>query len=58
MLVCKYCGSEEVVYDAWVNVNDYEDVQIFDDVYCKECESSTSLIEEDLFVPSTVENNV
>ena len=45
MLVCKYCGSDEVVYDAWVNVNDYEDVQIFDDVYCKECEQTTYLID-------------
>ena len=46
MLVCSLCGSDEVVYDAWVNVNNYGDVQIFDDVYCKECEQSTTLTEE------------
>jgi hypothetical protein len=49
MLVCSLCGSDEVVYDAWVNVNDYEDVQIFDDVYCKGCEQTTHLITEEEF---------
>ena len=41
--VCRECGSDEVYYDAYVNVNDPDDVETFDEVYCMGCHSSTKL---------------
>ena len=38
--VCTHCGSGNVMCDAWVAVNDPDDVQTFDDLYCENCESS------------------
>lgn len=38
--VCTKCGSANVLADAFVHVNDPEDVRTFDDVYCENCESS------------------
>ena len=41
--VCSACGSEEVFYDAYVGVNDGEDVRTFDAVFCDNCGGETSL---------------
>ena len=38
--VCTLCGSGNVMRDTWVAVNDLNDVQTFDDLYCENCESS------------------
>lgn len=38
--VCSACGSANVQRDAWVHVNDPEEVRTFDDLYCENCESS------------------
>jgi formylmethanofuran dehydrogenase subunit E len=38
MQLCKECGSENIFYDAFVNVNDPDHVRIYDQVYCEECE--------------------
>lgn len=44
-LVCKYCGSTDVLRDAWVNLNDNEQViSVFDTWYCNNCECETSPI--------------
>lgn len=49
---CKYCGSEDVLRDAWASwdfgkqewvLND-----VFDAAHCNTCEGETSLIEEEV----------
>lgn len=35
---CPYCDSENVFNDAYVNVNDPDDVRIFDALFCMDCE--------------------
>lgn len=34
---CPKCGSESVLHDAYVAMNDEEDVRIFDDKVCDTC---------------------
>ena len=36
--VCTYCGSPRVKRDAWVSVNDPDDVSVFDDTFCEDCD--------------------
>lgn len=38
--ICTHCGSGNVMRDAWVAVNDPDNVRTFDDLYCENCESS------------------
>ena len=45
--VCCECGSDDVWYDAWANVNDIGDVRTFDHTYCGDCDEETSTIDED-----------
>ncbi len=46
--VCKTCGSERVVKDAWVYWNPatglWELENVFDQKYCQHCESETSFV--------------
>ena len=35
--VCAKCGSANLLWDAFVHVNDLEDVRIFDNMYCEGC---------------------
>lgn len=35
--VCTYCGSPRVYSDAYVGMNDSNDVLLFDDKYCDDC---------------------
>ena len=44
MKVCRECGSANVYWDAYVGVNDPEDVRTFDNVFCDDCEVQTSLV--------------
>lgn len=44
MKVCRECGSKNVYWDAYVGVNDPEDVRTFDNVFCDDCEGQTSLV--------------
>lgn len=44
--VCNECGSDCVYFDAWVGVNDREDVDIFSNTYCKNCSAECWIIEE------------
>lgn len=48
-LVCSECGSSDVWYDAYVNVNDQSAVRLFDEVYCDDCDGFTSLIKSSDF---------
>lgn len=34
---CPNCHSNEVYHDAYVSMNDPDDVQIFDDKVCQSC---------------------
>ena len=40
VMICDQCGSANVLYDAFVHVNDPTDVRTFDDTYCEDCETS------------------
>ena len=40
--ICKYCGSAHVMRDAFVHVNDEEDVRTYDATYCENCGESCS----------------
>lgn len=43
--VCTYCGSGNVLVDAFVHINNPDDVRTYDDCYCENCESSCSTTE-------------
>lgn len=43
--VCSYCKSSKCYYDAYVDVNDEENVLLFDTIICDDCGHETSLIE-------------
>ena len=47
--VCTTCGSPRVFQDAYVNLNDPDDVRTFDDIVCDDCgkECSTKEVEVD-----------
>lgn len=48
--VCKQCGSENVVKDAWaswdIKKQEYVLEDIFDNEFCKDCDRETIIIEE------------
>lgn len=35
--ICARCGSANLLWDAFVHVNDPEDVRVFDDMFCEGC---------------------
>lgn len=50
--VCRYCGSEDLNFDAFVQWDvekqDYIIENIYDDVYCCNCEGSTTEIDKEI----------
>lgn len=42
---CTSCGGNRVLCDAWVNLNDPEDVRTFDQTYCEDCDGECSVKE-------------
>ena len=42
---CTSCGGNRVLCDAWVNLNDPEDVRTFDQTYCEDCDGECSVTE-------------
>ena len=46
VFICCQCGSANVVRDAFVHVNDPDDVLTFDDIYCEACGSSNPGLRE------------
>ena len=50
---CTSCGGNRVLCDAWVNLNDPEDVRTFDQTYCEDCDGECSVREVE--VPAEVE---
>lgn len=49
-VVCKYCGSDDVLQDAYVKCNDPKDVTLLDDFFCRYCDGETSVITEDEYI--------
>lgn len=49
-MVCAYCGSENVLKDAWAEWDtekqDWVLNNVFDHSFCEDCDSETSLNEE------------
>ena len=47
-IVCKTCGSDDVVKDAWANwdysLQQWVLSQTFDSAWCEKCEDETNLI--------------
>ena len=45
--VCTACGSPRVLLDAYVGLNDPDDVRTYDDTFCEDCggECSTREVE-------------
>lgn len=46
--VCTACGSPRVLADAWVGVNDPDNVTTFDDTFCEDCEDDCNVVEVDV----------
>jgi hypothetical protein len=42
---CTSCGGNRVLCDAWVSLNDAEDVRTFDQTYCEDCDGECSVRE-------------
>lgn len=40
---CTSCGGCNVFADAWVNINDPEDVRMFDQAFCEDCDGECSV---------------
>jgi hypothetical protein len=49
--VCKVCGSDNVVMDAWVKWNpekdDWEIDSVHDTAFCYDCEGETIIVDVD-----------
>jgi rRNA maturation endonuclease Nob1 len=43
--VCDTCGSDAVYFDAYVNVNDIQDIRVFDYTMCDVCGGETTIRE-------------
>lgn len=46
--VCTACGSPRVLADAWVRVNDPDNVMTFDATFCEDCEGDCNVVEVDV----------
>lgn len=51
-IVCETCGSEDVVRDAWaawnVEKQEWGLENVFDDMFCEDCETSTKAEEVEI----------
>jgi hypothetical protein len=60
--VCKTCGSENVVSDAYVSWNvetqDWDIVEsVFDMEFCYDCEGETTVVDEEINEPERPETD-
>ncbi len=50
--ICKECGSENVVMDAWVKWNpekdDWEIDTVHDNAFCYDCEGETTIVDVEI----------
>jgi hypothetical protein len=42
---CTHCRGNNVLQDAWVSLNDHEDVRTFDSTFCEDCGGECSVLE-------------
>lgn len=49
--VCQYCGSANVLIDAFVHANDPDDVRTFDNMVCENCGEDSNNITIEVEVP-------
>jgi len=42
---CTTCRGNNVLQDAWVSLNDPEDVRIFDQAFCEDCDGECNVEE-------------
>jgi len=47
MYKCAICGGEGLMQDAWVPMNDPEDVRLSDYVFCEDCDESVDWVRSD-----------
>jgi len=49
-MICRYCGSENVMRDAWaiwnVTLQEWELDNVFDAAFCEDCGNPTSIDED------------
>lgn len=45
MHICEDCGSKDVYCDSWVNMNNKEDIQLFESTKCMDCGGENSAVE-------------
>lgn len=56
--VCKYCGSDNVCQEHWINVNtNVVESQSGDSPLCFDCDDQTDLVKEDEYKPSPSTND-
>lgn len=53
--VCCRCGSDRIYNDAWVGINDPDDIKTFDCTYCDECGDHCDIVAEDEYNQGTKE---
>lgn len=55
--VCKYCGSTDVLKDAWAEWDEEKQEWVLSDVYdddfCVVCDDETTINDEDITGPTT-----
>lgn len=49
--VCNTCGSPRILLDAYVNINDQDDVRIYDNAVCEDCDADGCNITVAVAVP-------
>jgi hypothetical protein len=55
---CTSCHGNNVLCDAWVSLNDPEDVRIFDQAFCEDCDGECSVVEVEVTDDDDDENEV
>jgi hypothetical protein len=52
MYICEFCGSTDVLLDAWYDPNAEEVANVFDEGYCVTCDGVATIVE--LLLPTVV----
>ena len=53
---CTSCHGNNVLCDAWVSLNDPEDVRLFDQAFCEDCDGECSVEEVEVPDEDEVDN--
>lgn len=52
MLVCERCGSERVMQDCVIDVNNPQNIGYLDSFWCEDCQDETLPVSEEGFLSS------